>query len=152
MAATAPRLIFKMSMSGGRISGMMGVTKNLTDPLLSASRTRSISCLSFNGGPRVDGSSSRANLDRNLCWTGGLVKHSLGRNQLEFIVQVPLTTFELCCLKDPVLVFLCKNPHPRKDLFFKHDRIVNSCHVNILEIFIVQSDLNALGLQCSTIS
>ena len=43
---------------------MMGVTKNLTDPLLSASSTRFISCLSFKGGPRVDGSSNRAMIDR----------------------------------------------------------------------------------------
>jgi len=49
-----------MSMSGGRIRGMIGVTKNLTEPLLSVVNTRSKSYCSLRGGPRLDGSSNTA--------------------------------------------------------------------------------------------
>lgn len=63
-----------------------------------------------------------------------------------------LTTSELRGLKDSVLVLFRKDPHPRKDLFLEYDSIINACNVDILEIFVVQSDLNALGLKRGQVS
>lgn len=62
-------------------------------------------------------------------------------------LELTLTTSEFRGFKDTVLVLFCKNPHSRKDLFLEHNSIINTRDVDILEVFVVQSDLNACGLQ-----